>query len=191
MPSSTPTSSSVSAVRAVEAVAEDQDALQARLQLRERAGELGRAEPERGLRLGPSAFVSSIRSLMTLSPSPTGVSRLTWSWTSSRSSWTRFGGEAGLGRDLVERRVAVQLLAERPARALHAAHLVGDVDGQPDRAALLGERARDRLPDPPGRVGRELEAERVVELLDRADQAEVALLDQVEQRRRRRACSCA
>ena len=38
------------------------------------------------------------------------------------------------------------------------------------------------LADPPRRVGRELEAHRVVELLDRADQAEVALLDQVEQR---------
>ena len=38
------------------------------------------------------------------------------------------------------------------------------------------------LADPPGRVRRELVAQLVVELLDRADQAEVALLDQVEQR---------
>ena len=42
--------------------------------------------------------------------------------------------------------------------------------------------AGDRLPDPPGRVGRELEALGVVELLDGADQPEVALLDQVQQR---------
>src|SRR5262249_60986702 len=40
----------------------------------------------------------------------------------------------------------------------------------------------DRLADPPGRVGRKLEAHAVVELLDRADQAEVSLLDQVEER---------
>ena len=38
----------------------------------------------------------------------------------------------------------------------------------------------DRLADPPGRVGGELVALGVVELLDRADQAGVALLDQVE-----------
>ena len=42
--------------------------------------------------------------------------------------------------------------------------------------------AGDRLPDPPGRVRRELEALGVVELLHRADQAEVALLDQVQER---------
>ena len=51
-----------------------------------------------------------------------------------------------------------------------------------DRSRLVRQRARDRLPDPPGRVGRELEPAPPVELLDRADQAEVALLDQVEQR---------
>ena len=42
--------------------------------------------------------------------------------------------------------------------------------------------AGDGLADPPRGVGGELEALGVVELLDRADQAEVALLDEVEQR---------
>jgi len=56
------------------------------------------------------------------------------------------------------------------------------VYGEPDRAALVGERTGDRLADPPGGVGRELEAHLVVELLDRADQAEIALLNQVEKR---------
>ena len=37
------------------------------------------------------------------------------------------------------------------------------------------------LPDPPGGVGRELEAPPVVELLHRTHQTQVALLDQVEQ----------
>ena len=41
---------------------------------------------------------------------------------------------------------------------------------------------RDRLADPPGRVGRELEAAPVVELLDGADEPQVALLDEVEER---------
>ena len=54
-----------------------------------------------------------------------------------------------------------------------------DVDGQADGAARVGEAAADRLADPERPVGRELEALAPVELLDRADQAEHALLDQV------------
>ena len=52
----------------------------------------------------------------------------------------------------------------------------------PDRARLVGERTGDCLPDPPGRVGRELEALAVVELLRRANEADRPLLDQVEER---------
>ena len=47
----------------------------------------------------------------------------------------------------------------------------------------LSASARDRLPDPPGRVGRELEALAVVELLRRANETERALLDEVEERK--------
>ena len=46
---------------------------------------------------------------------------------------------------------------------------------------LSAERAGHRLADPPGRVRRELEAPAPVELLDGADEAERALLDQVEE----------
>ena len=53
--------------------------------------------------------------------------------------------------------------------------------GDPDGPALVGERAGDRLADPPGGVGRELEAAAPVELLDGAHEAERALLDQVEE----------
>ena len=56
------------------------------------------------------------------------------------------------------------------------------MDGHADRPRLVGERARDRLADPPGRVGRELVAAAPVELLDGADQAERPFLDQVEER---------
>ena len=69
--------------------------------------------------------------------------------------------------------------------ALGAADLVellDDVDRDADRARLVGERAGDRLADPPGRVGRELEALAVVELLGRAHEAQRALLDQVQER---------
>src|SRR6184192_1882669 len=47
---------------------------------------------------------------------------------------------------------------------------------------FVSKRTGDRLADPPGRVGRELEALAVVELLRRADEADGALLDHVEKR---------
>jgi len=56
------------------------------------------------------------------------------------------------------------------------------VDGQSDRPSLVGQGPRDRLTNPPGGVRRKLEAELVVELLDRANQAQVALLDEVQER---------
>ena len=46
---------------------------------------------------------------------------------------------------------------------------------------LVGDRARDGLADPPRRVRRELVAAAVVELLDRPDQSQRALLDQVQE----------
>src|SRR4029079_15698278 len=63
----------------------------------------------------------------------------------------------------------------------HLVELLDHVHGDPDRPRLVGDRARDGLADPPRRVRRELVALAVVELLDRADQAERALLDQVEE----------
>jgi hypothetical protein len=43
-----------------------------------------------------------------------------------------------------------------------------------------GGRARDRLPDPPGGVGRKLVAAAVLEFIDRLHEADVAFLDEVE-----------
>jgi len=61
--------------------------------------------------------------------------------------------------------------------------LLVDVHGQADGAgAAVGGPAGDRLADPPGGVGGELEALAPVELLHRAQQAQVALLDQVAER---------
>ena len=87
----------------------------------------------------------------------------------------------GLG-ELLDGRIAAELLRQRAIRAVQPLDHVHDVHGEADRAALVGDGARHGLADPPGGVGRELEALGVVELLDRADEAEVALLDEVEQR---------
>ena len=68
--------------------------------------------------------------------------------------------------------------------ALHPRHLVDrlhHVHRDPDRARLVRDRPGDGLPDPPGRIRGELVALGVVELLHRPDQAEVPLLDQVEE----------
>ena len=48
------------------------------------------------------------------------------------------------------------------------------------RAWSAIERA-DRLPDPPGGIGRELVAAAILELVDRLHQADIAFLDQVEE----------
>ena len=64
---------------------------------------------------------------------------------------------------------------------LQLADAVAHVHGQAHGAALLGHRAADRLADPERRVGGEAEAAAVVELLDRAHEADRALLDQIQQ----------
>ena len=56
------------------------------------------------------------------------------------------------------------------------------MDRHADRPRLVGERPCDGLADPPGCVGRELEAPPPVELLDGADEPQGAFLDQVEER---------
>src|SRR5690606_37644759 len=58
---------------------------------------------------------------------------------------------------------------------------VVEMDGDADGAGLVGDRPGDCLADPPRGVGGELEALTPVELLHRPDQAEVALLDEVEE----------
>ena len=55
------------------------------------------------------------------------------------------------------------------------------MDRDADGPRLVSNRAGDRLADPPRRVGRELVAAAVLELVDRLHQADVAFLDQVEE----------
>ena len=79
-------------------------------------------------------------------------------------------GDLGLGRR------AVQLGLERGVRALDLAGLVADRARDPvDRAQLVDDRAAD----PADRVGLELDGALEVELLDRVDQPEDAVRDEV------------
>src|SRR5436190_6504325 len=84
--------------------------------------------------------------------------------------------------DLRGQRLAAELRAQLALGADDLVQLLDHVHGHPDRARLVRERAGDRLPDPPGRVGRELEALAVVELLRRANEPDRPLLDQIEER---------
>src|SRR5215207_2568188 len=107
-------------------------------------------------------------------------------------------GDGGLGRaldrvdllgldvagdlgDLLRRRLAAELGDQLALRAADLVELLDDVDRDADGPRLVGERSGDRLADPPGGVGGELEAPAVVELLRRTDQAQRPLLDQVEE----------
>ena len=92
--------------------------------------------------------------------------------TSSRSHSRRLATSSsrGLALDLQGQ------LAHGPA---DLPDLLRHVHGDPDGAALVGDRPLDGLTDPPRRVGGEPEAPVGVELLDGLHQAYVALLDQV------------
>src|SRR5205807_6832994 len=86
----------------------------------------------------------------------------------------------GFGQ-LVLGRLATQLDLEPASRARQLLLPLDDVDGHADRAGVVRNGALHRLADPPGRVRRELVAPPPVELLDRAVEAERALLDQVQE----------
>ena len=78
--------------------------------------------------------------------------------------------------------VVAQFTLEIAAGRRDLVQLLDHVDGKADDATLLRDAAGDGLPHPPGGIRRELEALGVVELLDGADQAGVALLHEVEHR---------
>src|SRR5262245_12014065 len=78
------------------------------------------------------------------------------------------GLQPGYLGDLLRGGLATELRDELPLRATDLVELLDDVNRDPDGPRLVGERASDRLADPPGGVRRELEALAVVELLRRA-----------------------
>ena len=81
-----------------------------------------------------------------------------------------------------ERRRSAADLLEHLARGAH--DLVDGLDHvhrNADGARLVGDRACDRLPDPPSGIGRKLVAAAILELIDRLHQPDIAFLDQVEE----------
>src|SRR3974390_650277 len=84
--------------------------------------------------------------------------------------------------ELFRRWLTTDLVEHLPPRAHHLVDGLGHVNGHTDGARLIVERAADRLPNPPDGVGRELVAMSIFELVDRLHQADVAFLDQVEER---------
>src|SRR6185312_8489336 len=90
-------------------------------------------------------------------------------------------GHLQLFAELLGRRFAadlVQHLARGPDDLVDRLdHMHRDTDG----ARLVGDRTGDSLPNPPGGVGRELVAAAVLEFVDGLHQADIALLDEVQE----------
>src|SRR5262249_51818513 len=83
--------------------------------------------------------------------------------------------------DLFRGRLAAELLHQRARGANQLVDRLDHVHRDADRPRLVGDRAGNRLPDPPRRIGRELVAAAVLELVHRLHQADVPFLDQVEE----------
>ena len=77
--------------------------------------------------------------------------------------------------------VAAELGLQTRLSGAHRGKGVVEMNGDSDSAGLVGDGASDRLPDPPCGIGGELEALAPVELLDGADQPEVAFLNQIQE----------
>ena len=89
--------------------------------------------------------------------------------------------DAHLGGDLFGGGLAADVWTQLALHAYELVDLLHHVRRHADGARLVGHAAGDGLADPPGGIGRELVAPAVIELLDGADEAEVAFLDQVEE----------
>src|ERR1044072_5409685 len=88
---------------------------------------------------------------------------------------------AQLLSDLGRLGLATEALDELALNMGDTVELLDHVHRNADRPRLVGDRPGDRLADPPGRVGGELVATAVVELLDSPDQPQRTLLDEVEE----------
>jgi hypothetical protein len=84
--------------------------------------------------------------------------------------------------DLRRSRLPAQLLEQRRRAAGDPVEGARPVERHPDDAALLRQGQENGLPDPPDRVGDELDPLGLVEFVGGPDQSEVALVDQVGQR---------
>ena len=83
--------------------------------------------------------------------------------------------------ELLRRRLAADLVQHLARRADDLVDRLDHVHRNTDGARLIGDRAGDRLPDPPRRIGRELVAAAILELVDGLHQADIAFLDQIKE----------
>src|SRR5579875_179251 len=84
-------------------------------------------------------------------------------------------------RNLFRRRLASQVLQQAAADANQAVNRLHHMHRDTNRARLVGDCTRNGLTNPPRRIRAELVTLRVVELLDRTNEADIALLDQIQQ----------
>src|SRR5262245_35648878 len=82
---------------------------------------------------------------------------------------------------LLRRWFAADLVQHLPRGAHYLVDGLDHVHGDADGAGLVRNRAGDGLPDPPCRIGRKLVAAPVFKLIDRLHQADVPLLDQIQE----------
>src|SRR5439155_7056933 len=85
-------------------------------------------------------------------------------------------------RDLGIAWLATELLQQTARSFADAMKSAGAVQGDTDDSRLLGQRLKDGLANPPNRVRNELDPLRLVELVRSANEAEVALVDQIGER---------
>ena len=90
--------------------------------------------------------------------------------------------ELELQRDLLRRRLTAALGAQLALGTHDLVQLLDHMHRHPNRPRLVRQRTRDRLPDPPRRIRRELEPLAIVELLRRPHQPDRPLLDQIQKR---------
>src|SRR5216683_2173621 len=90
-------------------------------------------------------------------------------------------GDPHLLAELFLARLAPKLLDQAPRHPHLLVDHLNHVHWDANRSRLVSEGTGDGLPDPPVGVSGELEPLVVVELLDREDQAHVALLDQIQE----------
>src|SRR5579872_6817146 len=130
---------------------------------------------------GDTTLLSSMKSpKCESSSSPIGVSRLMGSFDLEDLA-DLVERQLHLLRDFLRGRLAAVLLDEVAARSNELVDRLDHVDRDANRARLIRDGARDGLPDPPGGVRRELVAALVLELVDGFHQADVALLNEVEE----------
>ena len=82
---------------------------------------------------------------------------------------------------LFGRRLAADFMQHLARGANQLVDRLDHVNGDADGARLVGDRARDRLTNPPCRIGAEFVAAAIFEFIDRLHEADIAFLNEIEE----------